>query len=164
MSKKLLAASLVGAVGIVALAFQLESRPIYSYGLGEFLARDLRDREVRVEGRLVRGSLCRVEEACGYRFVLTDELDQPDAEAPFPESGPTLSVSYDGCTIPDTFGDVPGLDLTIKVQGERCQACHDFEATQIVIRCPPKYERRYDDGLQLPARPPPLCSALEPRM
>src|SRR5687767_4472665 len=116
MSKKLLAVSLAGAVGIVVGAFQLESKPIYySYRVADFLSRDVRDREVKLEGLLVRGSLCRVEEDCGYRFALTDFLYQPDADARV--HLPTLSVSYDGCILPDTLRDVPGYELSITVQG-----------------------------------------------
>lgn len=165
MSKKLLAGSLAGAVGIVALVFSpLESKPIYALGVRDFLARDMRDREARVEGRLVHGSLCREEEACGYRFTLADLFDGADAGAQVPSSRAMLSVHYEGCVLPDTFRDIPGLDFAITVQGERCQTCHDFAATQVIAKCPGKYELRVDGGPQSMAPPIPRCDALEPRM
>jgi cytochrome c-type biogenesis protein CcmE len=159
MSRKLLAASLVAGAAIIVVVFQFESKPMYSYGVRDFLARDLRGREVRVGGVLVRGSLCKVEPDCGYRFAIADLYRQDGSSL----SQPTLAVSYDGCVIPDTFRDVPGYDITVTVQGERCKTCHDFEATQLIAKCPAKYEM-YTDGGYPPARPVPLCDALKPRM
>jgi cytochrome c-type biogenesis protein CcmE len=165
MSRKLLAASLAGGAAIIAVAFQFDSKPLYSYRVGDYLLRDLRDREVRVEGALVHGSLCKARRDCGYRFSLTDQFHvTEDAAAPPPESRPTLAVSYDGCVIPDGFGDIPGYDVTITVQGERCQTCHDFEATLLMARCPAKYQGLADGGLHLRAPPIPPCDALKPRM
>jgi cytochrome c-type biogenesis protein CcmE len=164
MSRKLLAAALAGGAAIIVVAFQFESKPIYGYRVGEFLARDLRDREVKVEGLLVRGSLCKVEKDCGYRFSITDYFYAPDAAAASYEPPPTLAVSYDGCIIPDTFRDVPGYDVTVTMQGERCQTCHDFKATQIMAKCPSKYQIPVDGGVYPSATPTPLCDALKPRM
>jgi cytochrome c-type biogenesis protein CcmE len=160
MSRKLLAASLVAGAAILVVVFQSESEPVYSYRVGEFLARDLRAREVRVKGMLVRGSLCKVEPDCGYRFAIADSLYSEEGS---PVSPPALAVSYDGCTIPDTFRDVPGYDIQIAAQGERCKTCHDFKATQLIAKCPGKYEM-YTDGGYPPAPPIPLCDALKPRM
>lgn len=162
MSRKLLAASLVAGVAIIVVAFQFDSKPMYSYGVRDFLARDLRDREVRVQGVLVGGSFCKVEPDCGYRFAIADEFSGQDASAPSSRSRPTLAVSYDGCVIPDTFRDVPGYDLRVTVQGERCATCHDFKATQLVAKCPAKYEM--PAGGYPPALPIPPCDALKPRM
>jgi len=164
MSRKLLAASLAASAAIVVVAFNFDTKPLHSYRLGDYLSRDLRDREVRVEGVLVHGSLCKTRGDCGYRFSLTDQFYVPeDAAAPSPESRPTLAVSYDGCVIPDGFGEIPGYDVTVIVQGERCQTCHDFKATQLMTKCPAKYQRPADGGLHLGALPIPLCDALKPR-
>ncbi|HYJ11121.1 MAG TPA: cytochrome c maturation protein CcmE [Polyangiaceae bacterium] len=160
MSRKLLAASLVAGAAIIVVAFQFESKPIYSYRVGDFLARDLRAQEVRVGGVLVRGSLCKVEPDCGYRFAIADSLYGGEGSS---FSRPTLAVRYEGCVIPDTFRDAPGYDMTVTVQGERCKTCHDFEATQLIVKCPGKYEMYPDGGYPL-AGPVPLCDALEPRM
>ena len=160
MSRKLLAASLVAGAAIIVVAFQFESKPIYSYRVSEFLARDLRAHEVRVQGVVVRGSLCKIEPDCGYRFAIADS-DYRREGSPFSE--PTLAVSYDACVIPDTFRDVPGWDFSVTVQGERCKTCHDFKATQLMVKCPGKYEM-YTDGGYPPALPIPLCDALKPRM
>lgn len=161
MSRKLLAASLVAGIAIVVVAFQFESKPMYSYGVRDFLARDLRAREVRVQGVLVRSSLCKVAPDCGYRFSIADEFYGKDASAPS-SGAPTLAVSYDGCVIPDTFRDVPGYDMTLTVQGERCKSCHAFEATQLIAKCSTKYQM--PDGGYPAARPIPLCDEPRPSM
>lgn|GEM_PF-6674824 len=76
------------------------------------------------------------------------------------ERGQQLSVASDEGVIPDTFLDVPGLDIDITVEGERCQSCHDFKATRIMAKCPPKYEMK---GYWPRPAPTPLCPAL-PRL
>lgn len=164
MSRKLLAGSLVAGAAIIALALRFDTKPIYAYRVGDFLSRDLREQEVRVQGLLVRGSLCKVEEGCGYRFALSDVYARAAGDASSPWSRPSLALSYDGCVIPDTFRDVPGYEITATVQGERCQSCHDFKATQVIAKCPSKYEMRSEGGVHLPASPIPPCSALKPRM
>jgi cytochrome c-type biogenesis protein CcmE len=162
MGRKLLAASLVAGIAIIVVAFQFESKPMYSYGVRDFLARDLRAREVRVHGVLVRGSLCKSEPDCGYRFSIADEFYGQDGSASSSGSRPTLAVSYDDCVLPDTFRDVAGYDLSVTVQGERCKTCHAFNATQLIAKCPAKYQM--PDGGYPPARPILLCDAPKPSM
>ncbi|HKY34702.1 MAG TPA: cytochrome c maturation protein CcmE [Polyangiaceae bacterium] len=163
MSKKLLAASLAAGAGILVVAFRFESKPMYR--VGDFLARDVRDQEVKVQGLLVRGSLCRVQSDCGFRFSIADHLYQSDAISHSRWSRPTLAVSHDGCFLPDTFRDQPGVaEVTVTVQGERCQTCHDFKATQLMAKCSCKYEMGADGGVHFQAPTPPLCDALKPRM
>ena len=149
MGRKLLVASVLAAIVVLVLVFGL-SRPsaIYSFGVRQFLERGLVDETVRVRGTLVPGTLCKVRADCGYRFSLRD-------------AGQQLSIAYDGCVIPDTFRDLPGMDVDITVEGERCQGCHDFKATQVFAKCPGKYEMK---GHQWPTpEPVPRCKDL-PRM
>lgn len=149
MGRKLLVASLLAATVVLVLVFGF-SKPsaIYSFGVAQFLERGLADETVRVRGTLVHGTLCKVTADCGYRFSLSEASQQ-------------LSVAYDECVIPDTFRDLPGLDIDITVEGERCQACHDFKATQVIAKCPAKYEMK---GYRWPPPAPmPLCKDL-PRM
>lgn len=149
MGRKLLVASLLAATVVLVVVFG-SSRPsaIYSLSVRQFLERGLADEMVRVRGTLVHGTLCKSTADCGYRFSLQDAAQQ-------------LSVVYDGCVIPDTFRDLPGMDVEIAVEGERCQGCHDFKATQVLAKCTGKYEMR---GHQRPTPlPVPLCKDL-PRM
>ncbi len=153
MGRKLLVASLLGVVVILALAFGLKSKPIYSVGVSYVLGHDMSDKQVRVKGMLVHGSLCKVEPGCGYRFSIQDWRTPP------PSAAEQLSVSYDACVIPDTFRDMPQYDVEVQVEGERCQTCHDFAASHIIAKCPSKYY-----GPQ-PAPPPiPRCKGRTPRM
>lgn len=147
MGRKLLVASLLAATAILVLVFGF-SKPsaIYAFGVAQFLERGLDDETVRVRGTLVHGTLCKSTADCGYRFSLS-------------EASQRLSVAYDECVIPDTFRDMPGLDIEIVVEGQRCQGCHDFEATHVIAKCPGKYEMK---GYGRP-EPVPLCKDL-PRM
>ncbi len=156
MSRKLLAASVAAGAVIVALVMnELERRKIYELGVSDFLARDLRDRRVRIHGTLVPGTLCRLEEPCGYRFALADALTPPSNA--HDSAARTLPVSFDGCVVPETFLERPGRDLEVYVSGARCKSCHDFEATGILTRS-------YDYAPATSPELPPLCESLTPRM
>ena len=162
MSRKLLAASLAGCAGIWLWALlPLGAKPIYAYSVQDFLARELRDQRVRVSGELVPGSLCRARADCGYRFAIADHAGRSAAAAQ-QELPLSLWVSYESCALPDTFRDVPGYAISLTVEGERCQTCHDFQATRVFAKCSGKYEKLGDAGARPAARPPPLCQALEP--
>lgn len=160
MSRKLLAAALTGCAGILLCVLLVpRTKPVYAYSVAEFLAADIRDQEVRVSGYLVFGSLCRERADCGYRFAL--------AEGSLPEDGSNdagpdrrLWVSYAGCALPDYFRDVANYDFSVSVEGERCQACHEFRAAQLIAKCPGKYDLSTDPAARLPARSPPLCSVV----
>jgi cytochrome c-type biogenesis protein CcmE len=149
MGRKLLVASLLATAVVLAIVFGLSGpKVIYSLSVSQFLARGMADQTVRIRGQLVHGTLCKLTADCGYRFRLQDAAQQ-------------LSVVYDECIVPDTLRDVPGLDVEITAEGERCQGCHDFKATQIMAKCPSKYEM---NGHWRPAAAPtPLCKDL-PRM
>ena len=154
MSRKLLLASLVGAVSIVGLTLGARSRPsVYSITVSRFLDQPLADEVTRVTGQLVKGSLCLVPEPCEYRFRMKDRWY---AARDAGRSGEReLEVSYKQCVVPDTFRDIPGLDVEVTVEGERCATCHRFQATSMVARCPSKYEYNRD---RLPRSPVPTCA------
>jgi cytochrome c-type biogenesis protein CcmE len=149
MRMKLLIACL-GAVGAVWVIVFGMGKPaaIYSLNVSQFLKRGIVDETVRVQGTLVHGTLCKVTADCGYRFRLQDAAQD-------------LSVAYDECIVPDTLRDVPGWDVSISVEGERCQSCHDFKATRVFAGHRGKYE--IQGPLSQPAAPIPLCKSL-PRM
>ncbi|HWA71934.1 MAG TPA: cytochrome c maturation protein CcmE [Polyangiaceae bacterium] len=157
MSRKLLAASLLTAASILALVFGTgREQLVYSISVSDFLKRGLWDREVRVNGTLVHGSLCKMEPQCGYRFTLQDRLSWNPDGSPHAPSAQQLRVRYDECVIPDTFRDVPGMDMEVTVEGERCRTCHEFQATRIMARCPAKYQMK-GQALHMSAGPIPTC-------
>jgi cytochrome c-type biogenesis protein CcmE len=160
-----LGALLAAGAGVLCLVSWL-TRPtlVYSVRVSDFLARGPWDRTVRIQGQLVPGTLCRIDAKCGYRFRMTDV-------SPFTGGGTTapapheLAVRYDACVVPDTVRDIPGFDIEMIVEGTRCRHCHDFEASQIMAKCPSKYQMKWDAGAYgFAAKPLPRCSSLVPRM
>jgi cytochrome c-type biogenesis protein CcmE len=156
MSRKLLLATLLVSVGAVALVFGTGSpAPVYAITVTEFLDSPRPDTTLRISGPLVTGSLCRVTEPCGYYFRI--------AERYAPSAPPReLEISYPECVVPDTFREVPGVDIEVTVEG-RCAACHSsFEATRVMAKCPGKYEMSRYGGV-MPAAPIPVCEGSHSR-
>lgn len=90
---------------------------------------ELGTRNLKVQGVLVAGTLTKREEPCEYRFKLRQK-DAPD--------GAVMSVHFPQCIVPDTFRDVPGMDVEATVTGQL--AGDHFQATAIEAKCPSKYE------------------------
>jgi len=129
----LLAALLVMGGGILTLVMtSFDDAAIYSKDVSQLLSEKdkLAGRNVRLQGTLVKGSLKRRDQPCEYRFDLKD-LKKPGSE--------TVAVRYPQCVVPDTFRDVPGMDVEVTAQGTVDPAGH-FEASQIIAKCPSKYE------------------------
>jgi cytochrome c-type biogenesis protein CcmE len=127
----LLIALLIMAVGILTLVMTgFEDAAIYSKGVDELIKeRDrLAERNVRVEGMLVKGTLTRRDQPCEYRFRIT-------------KNGAELPVHYAQCVVPDTFRDMPGMDVAVTAEGKLSPAGH-FEANHIMAKCPSKYEMK----------------------
>jgi cytochrome c-type biogenesis protein CcmE len=125
----LLAALLVIGGGILTLVLtSFEDSAVYSKGVDELVAErtKLAERNVRVEGTLVKGSLKRRDEPCEYRFKLQ-------------KNGATVDVHYPQCIVPDTFRDVPGVDVAVTAEGKLDELGH-FSAHTIMAKCPSKYE------------------------
>lgn len=95
-----------------------------------------RDRQLRVEGQLVQGSIRFREEPCEWRFVLE-------------KNGRRMPVRFPECVVPDTFRDGFGIDVT--VQG-RLESEGAFLANEVIPRCPSKYEmqQRANNGEAMP--------------
>jgi len=125
---KLLVALLVMGAGIVALVMSFSGAAVYAKSVDQVTAEagKLQGRKLRVEGKLVHGSLKRREQPCEYRFEIAG-------------GGAVLPVRYAQCVVPDTFRDVPGMDLDVTVEGTISQE-GSFEATQVLAKCPSKYE------------------------
>jgi cytochrome c-type biogenesis protein CcmE len=119
----------VAAVILVLVFSGIEGAAIYSVGPDELLAQraEYQGRTVRVQGKLVKGSLRHRAEPCEYRFHMARQ------------NGPGLEIRYPECILPDTFRDVPGMDVEVTAEGALTPAGY-LEATQIMAKCPSKYD------------------------
>jgi cytochrome c-type biogenesis protein CcmE len=124
----LLALLVMGGTTLALVMTSFEGAAVYSKGVDELVIEreKLADRTVRVEGLLVKGSLVRRDQPCEYRFRMT-------------KNGKELSVHYPQCVVPDTFRDVPNIDVTVTAEGKLDEAGH-LEAHNIFAKCPSKYE------------------------
>jgi cytochrome c-type biogenesis protein CcmE len=132
------------AAGIAGLVLTgMQDNAIYSKPVDQLLAEKAKfvGRPVRAEGLLTHGSLTKRERPCEYRFFIA-------------KNGVELPVRFAQCVVPDTFRDVPDLDVGVTVEGE-LQADGTFEATSVLAKCPSKYEmqQRKDHGEQMPHGP-----------
>lgn len=127
----LLVGLLVMGGGILTLVLgSADKAAIYSVPTDELLDQraEYASRTVRVEGMLVKGSLLYRADPCEYRFSIE-------------KNGARLAVRYPHCVVPDTFRDVPDMDVEVTAEGKLTSEGH-FEATQIMAKCPSKYEMR----------------------
>src|SRR4051812_27665600 len=93
----LLGALLALMGGILTLVFSGGQEAVaYSYQVDEVKAQaaTLGERQLRVQGSLVAGSLVRRDNPCEYRFMMR-KLNA--------KSGEALEVRYPLCVVPDTF-------------------------------------------------------------
>lgn len=128
-------------VGLVLTGMQ--DNGIYSKPVDELMhnASKFAGRTVRADGLLVHGTLTKRETPCEYRFTIA-------------KNGAEMPVRYPQCVVPDTFRDVAGMDVGVTVEGE-LQKDGTFEATQVLAKCPSKYEMRdrAQKGEQMPHGP-----------
>ncbi len=119
----------MAAAAIVALVLAgMQDKGMYSKPVDELLAQKGKfvGKPVRAEGNLVHGSLQKKESPCEYRFRIE-------------KNGTEVPVRYAKCVVPDTFRDVPDMDVGVTVEGE-LQADNSLEAQQVLAKCPSKYE------------------------
>ena len=114
--------------GITALALSFQESAVYAKSVDQLVAEQgrLSGRAVRVQGNLVKGTLVHQEQPCEYRFRMT-------------KGGVELPVRYPNCVVPDTFRDVPNMDVEVTVQG-KLLADNTFEASEVMAKCPSKYD------------------------
>jgi cytochrome c-type biogenesis protein CcmE len=127
----LLIGLLVMGGGILTLVFtSFKGSAVYSKGVDDLLRDKVKysDRAIRVEGILVKGSLVRRDQPCEYRFNIE-------------KRGVVLPVHYAQCIVPDTFRDMPGMDVSVTAEGKLTDSGH-FEASNIMAKCPSKYEMK----------------------
>ncbi len=134
----------MGAGAIAAIVLTgMQDKAIYSKPVDELLAQRAKfmGRPVRAEGTLVHGSLVKREQPCEYRFSIT-------------KNSVVMPVRFAQCVVPDTFRDVPDIDVGVTVEGE-LSADGSFEATSVLAKCPSKYEmqQRKDRGESMPHGP-----------
>jgi cytochrome c-type biogenesis protein CcmE len=124
----LVALLVIGAGVLVLVFFSGKDAMKFDIKVEELLSQreKFTGRSVRVEGALKRGSLMRRDSPCEYRFTLG-------------KSGQELPVRFAGCVVPDTFRDMPGMDVMVTATGKLEPGGH-FEASDIMAKCPSKYE------------------------
>jgi cytochrome c-type biogenesis protein CcmE len=128
----LLVALLVMGGGILTLVFtNFKESMIWAKPVDQLDAQAVQGRNLRVQGTLKPGSIMRRDDPCEYRFTVISA----DAKA----AGKELEVRLPRCTIPDNFRDVPGMPTEVTVEGKLAAAGH-FEASQVMAKCPTKYE------------------------
>lgn len=127
----LLIGLLVIVGGIITLVMTgVDNAAIYSMGVDQLeQKRDtVKDRNLRVDGKLVSGTLVKRTTPCEYRFSIE-------------KNGKQLDVHYPQCVVPDTFRDVKGVEVLVTAEG-RLAADGHLQATQIFAKCPSKYDMK----------------------
>lgn len=122
---------IAAAAAIVALVLVgMQDKGIYSKPVDELVAQKSKfvGKAVRAEGNLVHGSLVKRDDPCEYRFKIE-------------KNGTEIPVRYAKCVVPDTFRDVPGMDVGVTVEGE-LRPDDSLEAAQVLAKCPSKYEMK----------------------
>jgi cytochrome c-type biogenesis protein CcmE len=128
----LLIGLLVMAAGVLSLVFTTgKNGAIYSVGVSQLMKEQARygTRAIRVKGMLVKGTLARRDEPCEYHFKLE-------------ENGTVLAVNHPSCNVPDTFRDMPGMDVEVQAEGKMSDDGKTFVSDNIVAKCPSKYEMK----------------------
>jgi cytochrome c-type biogenesis protein CcmE len=130
----------IGAAILTLVMTNFNDSAIYSKGVDEMLAQKgtLGDRNLRVQGTLVKGTLARRDSPCEYRFRMK-------------KNGAEVEVRYPQCVVPDTFRDVPNMDVDVTATGKLAKDGH-FQASQIMAKCPSKYDMKQlaASGKQMP--------------
>ena len=150
-SVRLLVGLLVAVAALLTLVFtSFSGSAIYDRDVDSVIAERarLQGRNVRVQGMLKKGTLVRRDEPCEYRFTIIGKASE-------------LPVHYARCTVPDTFRDMPGMDVLATAEGTLDASGH-LEASLIFAKCPSKYEmkQRAGKGEQAPHTPIGPTSAL----
>ena len=125
----LLVPLVMSAAAIVALVLVgMQDKGMYSKPVDILVAEKAKfvNKPVRAEGNLVHGSLVRRDSPCEHRFTIE-------------KNGAEIPVSFMGCVVPDTFRDVPNVDVEVTVAGE-LRPNGQFDATEVLAKCPSRYD------------------------
>jgi cytochrome c-type biogenesis protein CcmE len=138
---------LAGGVAFLLLGSGADEAFVYSKLVDEVMEEPAAyaDRKLRVEGDLRQGSVKFREDPCEWRFVLHKE-------------GHEMPVQFPQCVVPDTFRDDMGISVV--VEGE-LKGDGTFLASQVIPRCPSKYEmkEKLESGEKAPHSMPASTSA-----
>lgn len=119
---------------------------VYSHTVAEVMAEPsaFAGRTLRAEGDLVDGTVQFREDPCDYHFTLSGGDHQ-------------MPVDFPQCVVPDTFRE--GMGITVVVEG-RLADDGVFHASQVIPRCPSRYEmdQRAGRGETMPHALPPAPS------
>jgi cytochrome c-type biogenesis protein CcmE len=142
-------AVILGVVVLIGSTFKPgQGALVYSKYVDEVLAEPARYRqsELRVEGMVQTGTVQNESGSRDFRFRVE-------------RNGRSMPVHYVGI-VPDTFRE--GIGVTVR---GRLLASGDFEAREVVAKCPSKYEMRaaQQRGLTMPGGPPPSAPLAIPR-
>ncbi len=127
----LLVPLVMAAAAIVAFVLAgMQDKGMYSKPVDQLMAEKAKfvGKPVRAEGNLVHGSLVKKDSPCEYRFRIE-------------KNGVDVPVRYAKCVVPDTFRDVPDMDVGVTVEGELLSD-NSFDAQQVLAKCPSKYEMK----------------------
>ena len=127
----LLVPLVMSAAAIVALVLVgMQDKGMYSKPVDILVAEKAKfvNKPVRAEGNLVHGSLMKRDSPCEYRFTIE-------------KNGTEIPVSFMGCVVPDTFRDVPSVDVEVTVGGE-LRDNGQFDATEVLAKCPSRYDMK----------------------
>jgi cytochrome c-type biogenesis protein CcmE len=129
---------MAGAAITALVLLGMQDKGLYSKPIDELVKNKSRfaGRAVIAEGNLVHGTLEKRDQPCEYRFVLE-------------KNGTEMPVRFPQCVVPDTFRDVPGMDVGVTVEGE-LKADDTFEATKVIAKCPSKYQDKMKQGEKMP--------------
>jgi cytochrome c-type biogenesis protein CcmE len=129
---------MAGAAISALVLLGMQDQGLYSKPVDELVKNKARfaGRAVIAEGNLVHGSLEKRDQPCEYRFVLE-------------KNGTEMPVRFPQCVVPDTFRDVPGMDVGVTVEGQ-LTAESTFEATKVIAKCPSKYKDKMQQGEKMP--------------
>ena len=121
----------MAATGIASVVvLTMKDKAVYSKPVDSLLQEKAKflGRPVRVEGNLVHGSLVHHDKPCEYDFTIE-------------KNGSEMPVKFQQCVVPDTFRDIPNMDVGVTVEGQLL-ADNSFEATSVLAKCPSKYEMK----------------------
>lgn len=121
---------MAAAAIVVLVLVGMQDKGMYSKPVDELVAQKVKflGKPVRAEGNLVHGSLVKRDTPCEYRFTIE-------------KNGVQVPVRFAKCVVPDTFRDVPGMDVAVTVEGELGND-NSLEASQVLAKCPSKYEMK----------------------
>lgn len=127
--------AVVAAAVLALIPLTFEGSAVWATTVDQLVADDsMAGRRVRVEGTLVRGTLMKRDQPCEFRFKLkTNES--------------VVTVRYPQCVVPDSLQDRPEAEVEVTAEGT-LRPDGTFEATNILAKCPSKYEEK--DGKMMP--------------